>query len=83
MKVPTQKKGAWICGTTTGGNSDKIKTSGLSFIKSEKVRPPTIDGAAVAFECQVISQLQTGDHTVFLGKVVATQRTRKMSGTST
>ena len=70
---PDQEKGAWVCGTTTGQNSDKTKTSGLTFIKSEKVRPPTIDGAAVAFECQVISEFETGDHTVFIGKVLATR----------
>jgi flavin reductase (DIM6/NTAB) family NADH-FMN oxidoreductase RutF len=70
---PDQKNGAWICGTTTGRNSDKTKTSGLTFIKSEKVKPPTIDGSAVAFECQLISEFETGDHTVFIGNVIATR----------
>ncbi|HVN74060.1 MAG TPA: flavin reductase family protein [Methanoregula sp.] len=70
---PGQEKGAWLCGTTTGKTSDKTKTSGLAFIASEKVRPPTIDGAAVAFECRVISEFETGDHTVFVGEVVASR----------
>jgi flavin reductase (DIM6/NTAB) family NADH-FMN oxidoreductase RutF len=71
--APDHMSGAWVCGTTSGRNSDKTKTSGLTFIKSEKVRPPTIDGAAVAIECQVISEFETGDHTIFVGKVVATR----------
>ena len=68
-----QKRGAWVCGTTTGRTIDKIASSGLTFVPSEKVRPPTVDGAAVSFECQVIDELETGDHTIFIGKVVATR----------
>jgi len=64
-------KGAWICGTTSGRDTDKTKTSGLSFIPSEKVRAPTIDGVVVAFECIVVSEHETGDHTVFVGRVVS------------
>lgn len=70
---PDQKKGAWVCGTTSGRDTDKTKTSGLTFINSEKVKPPTIDGAAIAYECQVISEFETGDHTIFIGKVIATR----------
>lgn len=66
-----QEKGAWVCGTTSGRDTDKTRTSGLCFIASEKVRAPTIDGSVVAFECVVIGEFETGDHTVFIGKVVA------------
>jgi flavin reductase (DIM6/NTAB) family NADH-FMN oxidoreductase RutF len=34
------------------------------------VKVPTIEGATVAFECKVVDQFETGDHTVFVGKVV-------------
>jgi flavin reductase (DIM6/NTAB) family NADH-FMN oxidoreductase RutF len=66
-----QEKGAWVCGTTSGRDTDKTRTSGLSFIASEKIRAPTIDGAVAAFECVVIGEFETGDHTVFIGRVVA------------
>ena len=68
-----QQKGAWVCGTTSGRDTDKVRTSGLSFIRSEKVQAPTIDDVVAAFECKVVSQFETGDHTVFVGKVVATR----------
>ncbi len=66
-----QEKGAWVCGTTSGRDSDKTRTSGLSFIPSKEVRAPTIDGSVAAFECVVIGEFETGDHTVFIGRVVA------------
>ena len=68
-----QQKGAWICGTTSGRDTDKTRTSGLSFIPSEKVKAPTLDDVVVAFECVVVSEFVTGDHTVFVGRVVATR----------
>lgn len=69
--APGQEKGAWACGTASGRSSDKIAASGLPFIPSEKVRPPAIDGAAVTFECRVVGELEAGDHTIFVGEVVA------------
>jgi len=50
-----------------------MRTSGLSFIPSEKVKAPTIDDVVVSLECVVISEFVTGDHTVFVGRVVATR----------
>ena len=52
---------------------DKIKEAGLSLIDSVAVQVPTIEGATVAFECKVVGQFETGDHTVFVGEVVATR----------
>ncbi|WML66884.1 MAG: hypothetical protein METHP_00350 [Methanoregula sp. SKADARSKE-2] len=57
--------------TTSGRDSGKIRTSGLSFIASEKVKAPTLDDVVVSLECVVIYEFITGDHTVFVGRVVA------------
>jgi flavin reductase (DIM6/NTAB) family NADH-FMN oxidoreductase RutF len=65
-----QTKAAWICGTKSGRDGDKIELSGLKLIDSMAVKVPTIDNATVAFECKVIDQFETGDHTVFVGEVV-------------
>jgi flavin reductase (DIM6/NTAB) family NADH-FMN oxidoreductase RutF len=35
------------------------------------VKPPLIDGSTVAYECKVVNKLETGDHTLYIGKVVA------------
>ncbi len=65
-----QANAAWICGTKSGRDGDKIKLSGLKLVDSVAVKVPTIEGATVAFECKVVDQFETGDHTVFVGKVV-------------
>ena len=66
-----QAEAAWICGTKSGRDGDKIKLAGLKLVDSQVVKVPTIDGVTVAFECKVVDQFETGDHTVFVGEVVA------------
>jgi flavin reductase (DIM6/NTAB) family NADH-FMN oxidoreductase RutF len=68
-----QVEAAWLCGTRSGRDIDKIKEAGLSLIDSIAVKVPTIKGVTVAFECKVIGKFETGDHTVFVGEVVATR----------
>ena len=65
-----QADAAWTCGTKSGRDGDKIKLAGLKLVDSQVVKVPTIDGVTVAFECKVIDQFETGDHTVFVGEVV-------------
>ena len=38
---------------------------------SLRVSPPLIVGACANFECQVTAAVQTGSHTLFVGKIVA------------
>lgn len=66
-----QEHGAWACGTASGRDVEEIAASGLAFVASNVVKAPTVDGTAVAFECRVIDEFETGDHTVFVGQVVA------------
>ncbi|HYA32376.1 MAG TPA: flavin reductase family protein [Candidatus Bathyarchaeia archaeon] len=68
-----QAGAAWFCGTRSGRDTDKIKETGLSLVDSVAVHVPTIEGATVAFECKVVGQFETGDHTVFVGEVIATR----------
>jgi flavin reductase (DIM6/NTAB) family NADH-FMN oxidoreductase RutF len=68
-----QANAAWICGTKSGRDGDKIKLAGLKLVDSQVVKVPTIDGVTVAFECKVVDQFETGDHTVFVGEVVGTR----------
>ena len=65
-----QSEAAWICGTRSGRDADKIKLAGLKLVDSKVVKVPTVEGATVAFECYVVNQFETGDHSVFVGKVV-------------
>lgn len=66
-----QKEGAWLCGTKSGRKIDKFKEGGFKAVPSKKVTPPIIEGSTVAFECKVVNKVETGDHTLFIGEIVA------------
>jgi flavin reductase (DIM6/NTAB) family NADH-FMN oxidoreductase RutF len=75
-----QAHAAWICGTRSGRDTNKIKESGLALIDSVAVNVPTLDGVTVAFECKVVGQFETGDHTVFVAAVLATRGNPQNAG---
>jgi len=60
-----------LCGTRSGRDTDKIKAAGLETLPTSVVRPPLIAGCPACFECKVAGELDTGDHTIFAGEVVA------------
>lgn len=65
-------KAAWKCSTQSGKDVDKFRESDLEAIPALKVKPPRISGSTVCIECKVVDRFTTGDHTVFVGEVVAT-----------
>lgn len=66
-----QEDGAMYCGMHSGKKGDKIALSGLVTVPSIKVKPPTINDCTVAFECKLVCAYDAGDHTLFIGEVVA------------
>jgi len=66
-----QKEGAWICGTESGKNTDKFIKTGFRPVSSKVVSPPIIEGSTIAYECKVVDNIETGDHTLYIGEVVA------------
>lgn len=60
-----------FCGSTSGRSVDKFKETGLTPLPSKKVRPPRIRECFVHLECKLVEKFQPGDHTVFVGEVVA------------
>ncbi len=67
-----QGAGAWMCGKKTGRGRDKLMEAGLSTIPAKMVKAPIIAGCTAAFECAVVNEIETGDHIVFVGRIVAT-----------
>ncbi len=65
-------KSAWACSTKSGQSVDKFKELGVEAIPALKVKPPRIKDSTVCIECKVVDRLTTGDHTIFVGEVVAT-----------
>ena len=71
------KGGAWLCGKKSGREIDKFNEAGFIPIPSKIVKPPIIEGSTVAYECKVVDKIDAGDHTVYVGKIVAIHGTPK------
>lgn len=71
LPAEDQAKGAWLCGKVSGRDADKFKETGFGQEPAERIAPPLIADCTVAFECQVTDRMTAGDHTVFLGEIVA------------
>ena len=59
------------CGTVSGRDVDKFANTDLVPLPADIVRPPLIQGAVVNMECKVVGTLDTGDHTIFVGEILA------------
>ena len=60
-----------FCGSCSGKNVDKFKECEIKTEKAKFVSPPLLQDARANFECKLIKSLETGDHTIFVGQVVA------------
>jgi flavin reductase (DIM6/NTAB) family NADH-FMN oxidoreductase RutF len=59
------------CGTHSGRDGDKLRPSGLHLARASSLRVPLLQGALYNLECTLYAELETGDHVLFVGKVVA------------
>ena len=58
------------CGKQSDGIEDRFKKHGLVAKPGESGKSPLIENCIANFECQVISQIDSGDHTIFIGQVI-------------
>ena len=59
------------CGSISGRDVDKFKMTGLTPAPARKVRAPIIEECIAHLECKVYKKVQAGDHTIFIGEIVA------------
>jgi len=73
INLPTKEllEQVWAVGTWSGRNVDKFQATGLTPIPADVVKPPRIAECPTHIECRIIDTLDTGDHTIFVGEVVA------------
>lgn len=73
VAFPSEEMGKEVlyCGTHSGRDVDKFEETGLMAVPAKKVRPPLIEGCVANFECMVVGEIETGDHTIFVGEIVA------------
>ena len=60
-----------FCGRRSGRRLDKFKETGLTSLKAKIVKPPIIKECVAHLECKLSQQMTTGDHTMFVGEILA------------
>jgi len=74
LNLPTMDilKEVQLAGSMSGRDSDKFKDTGLTPIESLVLETPSVEECAAHIECKVDDMVEAGDHTIFVGRVVAT-----------
>jgi flavin reductase (DIM6/NTAB) family NADH-FMN oxidoreductase RutF len=72
VNIPTLDilQAVYACGSLTGRSFDKFKKANLTPMPGKKVKAPAIRECAAHLECEVDSKFTTGDHTVYVGKIL-------------
>ena len=72
VNIPTLEilQAVYACGSLTGRSFDKFKKTNLTPMPAKKVKAPAIRECIGHLECQVDSKFTTGDHTIFIGKII-------------
>lgn len=60
-----------FCGTRSGRDVDKFAETGLTPAPARRVKPPIIEECFGHLECRVVQSHVCGDHTLFVGEVLA------------
>jgi len=73
VNIPTGEMGeaTMLCGTISGRECDKFKKANLTPLPAKVVKPPLIKECVGHLECKVRHKVTAGDHTLFIGDVVA------------
>ena len=72
VNIPTLEllQAVYACGSLTGRSFNKFKKTNLTQMPAKKVKAPVIRECIAHLECEVDSQFTTGDHTIFVGKIL-------------
>ncbi|MBE3585000.1 MAG: flavin reductase family protein [Thermoanaerobacter sp.] len=66
-----QQEVSSFCGSRSGRDVDKIAQLQLKTEPAKVIRVPRISGCVANLECRLVSRHTAGDHTLFIGEVVA------------
>jgi flavin reductase (DIM6/NTAB) family NADH-FMN oxidoreductase RutF len=66
----TQAKETLAAGSHSGRDGTKWPKVDLTPVESKVVKPPSIEECPVNLECRTVAELETGDHTWFVGEIV-------------
>ncbi|MHC4444649.1 MAG: flavin reductase family protein [Planctomycetota bacterium] len=72
-----QKDEAMLFGTRSGRDVDKFAAAGTVLVPACKIDSVLMADAVANFECKLVSELETGDHFVFVGEVICAHLNEK------
>jgi flavin reductase (DIM6/NTAB) family NADH-FMN oxidoreductase RutF len=72
ISIPTKAhlNALWICGRSSGKDSDKFKLAKLKTVPARKIKPPLIEGSAGYIECRLTKTVEAGECYAFFGDVL-------------
>ncbi|MCW4029114.1 MAG: flavin reductase family protein [Candidatus Bathyarchaeota archaeon] len=72
INIPTIEtlQAVYACGSLTGRSFDKFKKTNLTPFPAKSVKAPIIRECIAHLECEVDGQMTTGDHSIFVGKIL-------------
>lgn len=69
LPSPELKPVLSLAGSNSGRDMDKFAASGVEFKPGKFQKIPILTEAIANFECEIVSQVRSGDHTIFVGEV--------------
>lgn len=76
--MPTElEKEVLFCGRNSGEHLDKFKETKLEKEEAEKIDCPKIKQALAHLECEVVNEIETGDHIILIGKILNIKKIKK------
>mgnify|MGYP003878682619 CR=1 FL=1 len=71
------EKEAILCGRSSGRDIDKFEEFSIEKEEAKKVNCPRIKNALAWLECEVEKEIETGDHILFIAKVVFAEKRKE------
>ncbi len=71
------KKEVLFCGRNSGEHIDKFEETGLEKEEAERIDCCRIKQALGCLECEVVNQIEAGDHVIIVGKVLNIKENKK------
>ena len=74
---PELQEAVVLCGSHSGREGDKFEMAGL---ERDEGKVPLIKQCPVSIQCEVVDEIQTGDHVLFVGKAIRTVKRFEAKG---
>ncbi len=58
-----------LSGSTSGKTIDKFKEGRVDFTYGKYMKLPLLNEAVANLECEIVTQVRSGDHTIYVGQV--------------